>query len=220
MLLMMTAFTHIVKSIKEALQKILINGKFDEKELYRNQICGNARLNEMIDNLTKELRSSVKFSENFLTEEIRVLEATNGIRLPGCFHESMFKYLINSKIKSIAHLPISFVNEVLAYIESVWAQVLIDICGDYRQLLFSMRRVMKNVLVKMKKKFMKRVVEHMDMEKLTYYTSHPDFVSSYERLANNHEQFSKAVSSRIEEINIAGYGVINLKHLFLAFRPT
>lgn len=40
-------------------------------------------------------------------------------------------------------------------------------------------------------------------------------MTSYERLiANNHEQFSKAVSSRIEEINIAGYGVINLKHLF------
>ncbi|PWA99059.1 dynamin central domain-containing protein [Artemisia annua] len=210
----MAAFTHIVESIKEALRKILINGEFDEKELYRNQICGNARLNEMIDNLTKELRSSVKFSENFLTEEIRVLEATNGIRLPGYFHESVFKYLINSKIKSIAHLPISFVNEVLAYIESVWAQVLIDLCGDYPQLLCSMRRVMQNVLVKMKKKFMKRVVEHMD-EKRTCYTSHPDFVTSYERLiANNHEQFSKAVSSRIEEINIAGYGVINLKHLF------
>ncbi|PWA78237.1 dynamin central domain-containing protein [Artemisia annua] len=181
--------------LRNALEKILISGEYDEKELDNKQIRCVARLKEMLDNFTKELHTSVsKFSENFLIEEIQFVENTYGLRLPG-------------------YLP-HFVNEVSAYLESVCAKVLIDICGN-SPLLSSIKKLVPNVIARMKKKLMKRVVEWIEVEKLTCFSSNPDFIASWRKIEeNNHEQFSKSMSSHCEVINIEGHGMINVKHLF------
>lgn len=169
----------------------------------------------MLDKFSKQLQTSVKFSEKFLVEEIQVLEQTNSIRLPGPAGESVFLYLLKRKVNSIAELPINFVNKVWAYLESVCFKILADICGMYPQLLPSMKKALQNLMTKMKNKFMERVVDMIESEKATDYTCDPQFMSSWSSLmANNHEQFSTAMSIRSESINIAGFGMINVKHLF------
>ncbi|KAI3755867.1 hypothetical protein L1987_55676 [Smallanthus sonchifolius] len=130
----MMAFTHIIGSLKETLQKILIRGEFDDA-LENKQMCCNARLAEMIDEFSNELHTSVKFSENFLSEEIRVLEEANGIQLPNFLLHYVFLYLLQRKVSNISDLSISFVNKVCGYLESICVKVLIDHCGNYPQFL-------------------------------------------------------------------------------------
>ncbi|GKE87885.1 dynamin-related protein 4C-like protein [Tanacetum coccineum] len=78
-----------------------------------------------------------------------------------------------------------------------------------------MRKALQNVMAKMKKKFAKRVTDMIEMEKITDYTCDPDFIILWNKLkGSNQEQFSKAMSSRWEEIKMEGYGTINVKHLF------
>ncbi|GJU36626.1 dynamin-related protein 4C-like protein [Tanacetum coccineum] len=211
----MAAFFRVVVSLKEALQKSLVRGEFDEQDLENKQVSCNARLVEMLDKFSKELQTSVKFSENFLVEEIRILEETNSIRLPGSVGQPVFLYLLKIKVNSIAELPINFVNKVWAYLESVCFKILVDNCGKYPQLLPSLRKALLNLMTKMKNKFIERVVDLIESEKITDYTCDPQFMASWSSLmANNREQFATAMCIRSELINIVGYGRINVKHLF------
>ena len=72
----MTAFIRIVGSLKETLHRILIRGEFDQESSNKQMYC-DARLAEMLDQLSKELHTSFKFSENFLVEEIQDLKEAN-----------------------------------------------------------------------------------------------------------------------------------------------
>ncbi|PWA91361.1 dynamin central domain-containing protein [Artemisia annua] len=210
----MTAFIRIVGSLKETLHRILIRGEFDQESNNKQMYC-DARLVEMLDQLSKELHTSFKFSENFLVEEIQVLKEANGIRLPHTLRPNVFYHLLQREVNNISSFPISFVNKVWGYLEVVCLKVLIDHCGNYPQLLPSMRKALQNVMAKMKNKFAKRVTDMIEMEKITDYTCDTEFIVLWNKLkGGNQEQLSKAMSSRWEEIKMEGYGVINVKHLF------
>ncbi|KAL8261314.1 hypothetical protein R6Q59_025363 [Mikania micrantha] len=210
----MTAFTRIIGSLKETLQKILIRGELDD-DLENKQMCCNARLAEMVDEFSKELHTNVNFSKNFLVEEMRVLEEANGIQLPHFLPHYVFLYLLQRKVSSISDLPVSFVHKVCGYLESICVKVLIDHCGSYPQLISSMRKAAQIVMAKMKNKFLKRVVEMIEMEKNTGYTCDHDFIVSWNKLkSSNHDQLSQAMSNRSETINIKGFGSVKVKHLF------
>lgn len=81
-------FMHIVGIFEESLLKILIKSEFDE---YMNdkEMHGNARLAEMFDQFSEELQTSIIFPNNFLVEEIEVLEQANSTRLPYFFPHSV-----------------------------------------------------------------------------------------------------------------------------------
>nr|GEW12685.1 dynamin-related protein 4C-like [Tanacetum cinerariifolium] len=144
----MVAFVRVVVSLKEALHKSLISIEYDEQDIDNKQVFCNARLVEMLDKFSKELQTSVKFSENFLVEEIRILELTNSIRLPGPAVQPVFLCLLKRKVNT-------------------------SNCGKYPQLLPSMRKALRNLMTKMKNKFMERVVDMIESEKLTDYTCDP-----------------------------------------------
>ncbi|KAL7584906.1 hypothetical protein Lser_V15G45188 [Lactuca serriola] len=175
----MAAFMQIVGSLKETFQKILIRGEleYDDKEMH----C-NARLAEMLDEFTKELHKSDKISENFLVEEMLVLEEANGIRLPFFLSNSAFQYLLKKKVNDVSDLPISFLNKVWGYLEIVCARVLMDHCGNHPQLLPSIKKASLNVMLRMKEKLVERVFEMIEMEKVTDYTCDPNFIASWNML--------------------------------------
>ncbi|KAK9077549.1 hypothetical protein SSX86_005886 [Deinandra increscens subsp. villosa] len=210
----MAAFTRIIGSLKETLQKILIRGEFDD-DLENKQMCCNARLVEMVDEFSKELHTNEKFGENFLVEEMRVLEEANGIQLPNFLPHYVFLYLLQRRVSNISDLPISFVNKVSSYLEGICVKVLIDHCGNYPQLLSSMRKAAQSVMSKVKNKFLKRVVEMIEMEKITGYTCDTHFIVSWSQLkSNNYDKLSQAMINRSEAINIKEYGSIKVTHLF------
>lgn len=210
----MSAFTRIIGSLKETLLKILIRGEFDD-DMENTQMCCTARLAEMVGEFSKELHASVKYSDNFLLEEIRVLEEANGIQLPNYLPHYLFLYLLQRKVSSVSNLPTSFVNKACRYLESIFVKVLIDHCGSYPQLLSSMRKAAQNVMANMRNKFLKRVVEMTEMEMITDYTCDHDFIVSWNRLkADNYGLLSQEMSNRSETVSISGYGAVKVKHLF------
>ncbi|XP_071736608.1 dynamin-related protein 4C-like [Rutidosis leptorrhynchoides] len=208
----MVAFMQIVGSMKETLQKILIRGEFDDYENDTQMHC-NARLVEMLDEFSKELLSSDKFSENFLVEELKVLEEANGIRLPHFLPHSVFLCLLQRKVNVVSDMPINFVNKVWAYLETICEKVLHDCCGNYPQMMPSMKKATKNMMEKMKAKFVERVVEMIEMEKVTDYTCDPDYLASYDKLMSNRQKFMDSMRQYYSTTNVEGYGSINVSHL-------
>ncbi|KAJ9560935.1 hypothetical protein OSB04_006095 [Centaurea solstitialis] len=187
----------MVGSLKETLQKILIRGEFDEYVDDKQMHC-NARLIEMLDEYSTELRSSVKFSDNFLVDEMEVLEEANRIRLPHFASHSAFL--------------------LWGYLENVFMRVLVDHYGSYPQLLPSIRKSTHSMMSKMKKKFLERVIEMIEMEKLMDYTCDPNFNATWKKLMGDpHEQFDKVIreynyrSSGL--MSVEGYEYVNIKHL-------
>ncbi|GJV36662.1 dynamin-related protein 4C-like protein [Tanacetum coccineum] len=209
----MAAFMHMVGSFKETLDKMLIRGEFDEYVEDKQMHC-NARVVEMLDELSKELHNDVKFSENFLVEEMHILEEGNGIRLPNFLPHSMLLCLLQRKVNNISSLPISFANKVWGYLEIVCVRILMDHGGNHPQLLSSIRKATQKVMEKMKLKYLERVVEMTDMEKITDYTCDPDFFASYNKLMSSRDEFVDAMKSYRDTMTIEGHGTINVKHLF------
>ncbi|KAD0189487.1 hypothetical protein E3N88_44666 [Mikania micrantha] len=207
----MGAFVQIVGSFKETLQKILIRSELDEYEDDKQMHC-NARLAEMVDNLSQDLQSSVNFSEHFLVEEMQILEEANGIRLPHFLPHLVFSSLLKRIVNSVSDLPVCFVNNVCGYLEIVCVRALLDCCGSYPQLLPSMKKATQNVTGRMKIKFMERVDEMIEMEKMTDYTCDPQFIPSYDKLMGKRELFLNSLYSSSKTLNMEGYW-INVDHL-------
>ncbi|KAF5814967.1 putative dynamin GTPase [Helianthus annuus] len=209
----MIAFTQIIGSLKETLQKFLIRGEFDDLE--NEHTCCNARLAEMVDDFSKELHTDDKISENFLVEELRVLKEANGIQLPQFLPNYVFLYLLQRKVSSISDLPVRLVNKVWDYLESICVEVLIDHCGSYPQLHSPMRKATQNLMAKMKNKFLKRVFEMIEMEKSTDYTCDPNYIVLWNQLkSKDYDTLSQAVLNRSKVVNLKGHGTVTIDHLF------
>lgn len=208
----MVALMQIVGSLKETLQRILIRGESDQYEDDKQMHC-NARLVEMLDEFSKELKKNAKTSLDFLVEEMNVLEDANGIRLPHFLPHSVFLCLLHRKVNTISDMPVSFVDKVCAYLEIVCARVLVDCCGNYPQLFPSMRKATLCVMTKMKLKFMERVMELIEMEKITDYTCDPDYMGYYNMLMGSRDQFVNALKKGSGSMTIEGYGTVNISHL-------
>nr|XP_043628834.1 dynamin-related protein 4C-like [Erigeron canadensis] len=218
----LATFMEITGSLQETLKKILIRSEFDQY-LGDKQLHGNARLVQMLDEFSKELQTSTDSSERFLDEEMSVLEEANSIRLPNFLPHSVFLHLLQRKVNNISDMPKNLVNKVCDYLVTVCIKVLNDHCGNYPQLLPSMKKATKNVMAKMKAKFMERVEEMIEMEMITDYTCDPDFTTSYNKLMVNRDHLMKAISDPCHypitsydpsyQLNLEGYGMINFSHL-------
>ena len=77
------AFMRIIGMSKESLRKIILRGEFDEYPDDKQMHC-TARLAEVFNGYSDELRKTGEnnTSENFLMEEIYVLEEAKGVGLP------------------------------------------------------------------------------------------------------------------------------------------
>ncbi|KAK9057842.1 hypothetical protein SSX86_022680 [Deinandra increscens subsp. villosa] len=170
---------------------------------------------EMVDEFSKQLHRSDKFDENFLVEEMRVLKEANGIQLPNFLPHYVFLYLLQRRVGSVSDMPINFVNKVWGYLEGICVKVLIEHCGNHRQLLSSMRKAAQSVMSKMKDKFLKRASEMIEMEKITYYTCDLNFVVSWNQLKTSHyDWLLQAITNRTQVVNMKDYGYVKVSHLF------
>ncbi|KAL7582968.1 hypothetical protein Lser_V15G45378 [Lactuca serriola] len=147
----MATFMHVIGSLKEIVQKMLIQGDYNEYEDDKQ----------------------MHFNARFLVEEIKVLEETNGIWSSNFPPHSC---LLSKKVNNIYNFPLLVVKEVYGYLEIVCVRILVDHYVSYPKLLSSTRKATDNVMEKMKLEFSKRVVEMMEMEKTTDYTCDPDFM--------------------------------------------
>ncbi|KAK6158198.1 hypothetical protein DH2020_005512 [Rehmannia glutinosa] len=215
----MTTFMHILGFAKESLRKILLQGEFDEYQDVQ-AMHGTARLAEMLNKYSEELQSEKLVEngskENFLLDEIKILEETKSIGLPNFLPKTAFHTLLQKKVKAISLKPFDFVEKVWSYVENVVISVLLKHSDNYPQLLSCTRRAAHNLIAKKKQQSFDWVTDMVEMEKLTDYTCNPDYMASWNKLMSRQEEFMKAVSSTYSPsiINIDGFGDINVDHLY------
>ncbi|KAI3417125.1 ABC transporter domain-containing protein [Psidium guajava] len=214
----MTAFMQILGSSKESLRKVLLRGEFDEypEEKNKDMHC-TARLVEMLHQFSGELQNCPQNDPrtNFLLEELKVLDEAKGIRLPNFLPRTAFLTLLQQKVKGISSKPPSFVALVWDYIEKVVVRVLMRHSENYPQLQSSTRRAASNLINKMKEKAKDRMMEIVEMEKLTDYTCSPKYMLEWNNLMSQQNTFMDAINhrSRPSNIYLEGIGEVDVGNL-------
>ncbi|KAK9912718.1 hypothetical protein M0R45_036567 [Rubus argutus] len=214
----MTAFMQIIGFCKESLKKILVRGEFEKYKNEKRMHC-TARLVEMLDEYSNELHKcgqSELNGENFLMEEIMILEEAKGIKLPNFVPRDAFLFILRGKVDKIKYMPVEFLERVWTYIEEVVICVLLRQSENYYQLQMSARRAGHNLMAKKKERSIKWMGEIVEMEQLTDYTCNPEYVSEWNRLLSGQEAFVKAVLYDVEKpskIVVQGMGEVEVGHL-------
>ncbi|XP_010264116.1 PREDICTED: dynamin-related protein 4C [Nelumbo nucifera] len=214
----MAAFMWIIGSTKESLRKILVRAEFDEFPDDKYMHC-TARLAEKLNEYSEKLKlRSEVVKDKFLMEEIRVLEEAKGIELPNFLPRTAFLTILQRKVKEISDTPVNFVQDVWAYTEDVVVRVLMHHSEGYPQLQSCTRRAAQNLIAKMKNHSVDRVVEIVEMEKMTDYTCNPDYMSTWHSLMAQQEAFMMqlnniSVHHQNQCATIEGYGTIEVEHL-------
>ncbi|PHU20162.1 hypothetical protein BC332_11313 [Capsicum chinense] len=211
----LTAFMRILSSSKDSLKKILLSGEFDEYPEEKDMHSA-ARLVEMLDQYSNELHSkNFENTEEFLMEEIMVLQETKGIGLPNFLPRAVFLNVLQKKVKEIAASPEDFVGKLWNYLERVVIKVLMYHCDNYPQLQSSTRRAAQNLIAKKKNESIDWVREIIGMEKLTDYTCNPDYLATYSKFMAQQHTFMEIMNDpgKFSMINLEGVGGIHVGHL-------
>ncbi|KAL9683731.1 hypothetical protein QQ045_021156 [Rhodiola kirilowii] len=220
----MTALMQILGSSKESLRKILLRGEFEEYPDDLSMHC-TSRLAEMLNQYSDEHQSSdIQGTENFLMEEIKVLEETKGIGLPNFLPRSAFLFLHQRKVNAVSFAPIEFVTKIWNYIEGVVFTVLMHHSDNYPPLQSATRRAVHNMFLKIRERSVARVMETIEMEKLTDYTSNPEYMLEWTKLMQQVDHFMNTVKDHgnnvekaegwwVNEVALPAFGNVNVKHL-------
>ncbi|GLT67074.1 hypothetical protein SLA2020_394060 [Shorea laevis] len=111
-------------------------------------------------------------------------------------------------------MPTDCVEQTWDYIESVVIAILKRHSEDYPQLKLATTRAAKSLISKMKEQSMNRVLEIVQMEKLTDYTCNPDYMSEWGKLLSQQQKLMEDVRNcYYSSITIEGWGTIKIEHL-------
>jgi hypothetical protein len=213
----MLGFMRFVSRSKDSLRKILLIGDFEEYPEEKQMHC-TARLVEMLNSYASDLQNCDKSiaTEDFLMDEIKVLEEAKCIGLPNFLPRTAFLTLLQRKVGGISDIPIDFVDSVWNYLETIVTSVLKRHSENYYQLQVSTRRAAENLIVKKKKNSIQYVLESVEMEKHTDYTCNPEYMQEYNKLVSHQEAFLKEVLNANREtstVNLEGVGDIEVNHM-------
>ncbi|KAH1030390.1 hypothetical protein J1N35_042564 [Gossypium stocksii] len=210
------AMMRIIQAAKESLKKLLWRGEFDEYP-EDNTKHGTARFVEMLNRFSDELHNCEEsnLSNDFLTEEIKVLEDANGIELPNFLPCEAFLRILRRKVERISYLPIKFTEKYWDYIDNVVMSVLTSHSEMYYHLKVSAKGAAHNLVQKLREQSINRVKETVEMEKLTGYTCSPDYMREWNKLMNEQEHFINQISGRSPpcRMNLIDFGDIQVEHL-------
>ncbi|CAO2817656.1 unnamed protein product [Amaranthus hypochondriacus] len=214
----MTGFMTILGCCKESLKKILVRGEYDEFPGDDEMHC-TARLAQFLGEFSSVLMSKDKPTdegkvEDFLMEEIRILEEAEGIRLPNFVPRAAFLNILHNKINDISAMPEDFGCRVWDYVEKIVLIVIRQHCESYPQLELSTRRAAQNLISKMKDQTMKRVKEMIEMEKIGDYTCNTEYMLVWNKLMGYQTEFTETVGNPHKSyMDIEGIGRVSVVHL-------
>ncbi|GAU18792.1 hypothetical protein TSUD_80810 [Trifolium subterraneum] len=211
----MSAFMHIVSQSKDSLRKILLIGDFEEYP-EENQMHCTARLVEMLNSFASDLQNCGVATEDFLMDEINVLEEARCIGLPNFMPRTAFLTLLQRKVGGISDIPINFVDSVWNYLETIVKLVLKHHSENYYQLQVCTRRAAENLIAQKKENSIEYMLEAVEMEKHTDYTCNPEYMQEYNKLMSHREEILEEVLKSGGDANIVeleGVGDIDVSHL-------
>jgi predicted RNA-binding protein Jag len=202
---------------RESLRKILLIGDYKEYPEEKQMHC-TARLVEMLNSYASDLQNCDKSiaTEDFLMDEIKVLEEAKCIGLPNFLPRTAFLTLLQRKVGGISDIPIGFIDSVWNYLETIVTSVLKHHSENYYQLQVSTRRAAENLIAKKKKNSIQYVLEAVEMEKHTDYTCNPEYLQEYNKLMSHQEEFVEEVLNTrgfTSTVELEGVGEVDVSHL-------
>lgn len=159
--------------------------------------------------------SLIDTKDDFLIHEIDVLMESKGICFSNYISRAAFTTLLRIKINSISSVPVEFLNKLWSYVESVFVHILSEQSDCYPQLQNSIRRASESLISKKKNQSIKSLMEIMEMERLIYYTYHPEYISTLNNLMKKQDEFM-GIATGIRSpprIMIDGFGQFEVGHL-------
>lgn len=184
------AFVKVLNSMKECLNKIVIEGDFkqfqDDKEMH----C-TARLREMFESYYNDLRNTGSIGGKFLAKETEMLEEAKGVGLPNFLSRPVFLNLLQRLVEQITDRSLELVFKVWEYMEKIIMQVIDFYCDSYPQLQSETRRVVQDLVQKMKEECEIHVKKLIQMEKLVDFTLSPFYMETYGRLLTSKVDFKE-----------------------------
>ncbi|KAG0551842.1 hypothetical protein BDA96_01G458200 [Sorghum bicolor] len=190
-------FFHIVKKVCTSLEKILVRGEFGgyPDDCYFH---GTARIAEMLNRYAKKLPTECPrcSDENFLTEEMRVLEETMGINLPNFLPRSAFHVMLKKKVEMVSQVPQDLVNEVWEYVEDLVMKILLQHSENFPQVQSSCRRAIQSLMEKTRARSAQHVKEMIEMELVADYTANPDYMKTWEAIMEDQKKFMDSVENK------------------------
>ena len=143
------AFVKVLNSMKECLNKIVIEGDFKQFHDDKQMHC-TARMREMFEIYYNDLRNTGSIGGKFLAKETEMLEEAKGVGLPNFLSRPVFLNLLQRLVEQITGRSLELVFKVWEYIENVILQVIDFYCHCYPQLQSESRRVVQDLARKMK----------------------------------------------------------------------
>ncbi|GAA0160891.1 membrane traffic protein [Lithospermum erythrorhizon] len=213
----MATLVHILSNAKESLRKILLRGDFEEYPDDIHMHC-TARLAEMLNNYSDQLQANCVENEskdNFLMEEIRVLEEAKGIGLTNFLPRPAFLTILQRKVNFISTMPVAFVDKVWIYMEGIVLLNLMRHSNRYPQLLCSTRRSAKNLIAKKLEQSKEWVLETIAMERLANYTCNPEYDATWNKIMAQQHAVMEILKDPKKNPNVTldGYGNVDIGHL-------
>ena len=205
----------IIGSAKECLLKILIQGDFsefpDEPKMH-----STARLAEMLSHFSDNLQETPKEVNEFLMDEIKILDECKCVGLPNFIPRSAFLAILSHHVDDIHAKPVEFIRKIWDYIEGVLISVLSKYSENFPQIQSSIKRAGRSLITKTKEQAVNRVSEMVEMEKLTDYTCNPDYMKTWTEKTATQQSFIHAVLTDVkkpEKFSLAGFGEVKISHL-------
>ncbi|KAH6825006.1 hypothetical protein C2S53_000658 [Perilla frutescens var. hirtella] len=193
-----TSFMNKLGSIWESLRRILLQREFD-KYLDATEMYATARLAEMLNKFslglqpTKSEDKNIDSNENFLVNEIKILEESQSVKLLNFIPKSAFRTLLAKVVKEIYVTPFDCAGKIWSYIETVVISVLLQHYDSYLQLISCTRRAAQNLITKKKQQSVNWVGDIVEMEKLTDYTCNTEYTATWNKLMSDQDEFMKVV---------------------------
>ncbi|KAL0718721.1 hypothetical protein Bca4012_068044 [Brassica carinata] len=205
----------IIGSAKESLLRVLIQGDFSEFP-DNHSMHGTARLADMLSKFSDDLQAKPKKVREFLMDEIKVLEECKCVGLPNFIPRSAFMAILSQHVDDIHDKPVEFIKNIWDYIEVVLSSVITKYSENFPQIQSSIKRAGRNLMSKIKEQSVDRVIQIVEMEKLTDYTCSPEYMTSWTEKIDAQKSFIDAVlndKTKPESFSVSGFGNVKISHL-------
>ncbi|VVA94053.1 unnamed protein product [Arabis nemorensis] len=209
------ALMDTIGSAKESLLRILIQGDFSEFPDDAKMHC-TARLADMLSQFSDNLQAKPEDVTEFLMNEIKVLDECKCVGLPNFIPRSAFLAILSQHVDDIHVKPVEFIKKIWDYVEVVLSQVITKYSENFPQIQSSIKRAGRNLMCKIKETSVNRVIEIVEMEKLTDYTCNPEYMTSWTEKTGAQGSFIHAVLNdvkRPEIFSVPGFGNVKISHL-------
>jgi len=192
------------------LKRITILGDFEEFEDEPDMNC-TAYLNRLFKIYSNDLlKASAISGDHFLSEEIMLLEESQGITLPNFLPHSTLVSLLKNNIDSVSETSRSLAIHVCDYLDKIICRVIDLQTQSYPKLQSVSSRAFQGLIGRKKHECIKYVEDMMEMEKVIVFTTSPGYSESLFKLQEKKKEFFTALKDNSGTICIECIGEINL----------